>query len=1107
MNIALEISNVLEELRKELKAGELESVMRGDNWHKLMSLVSDDINMAAKTAGSESDVAFEMDRMLVNISEGLLVPFGYDGYTPLREKSIDLIVCDGEEVSFQRAGGKKGRIDSKYNNAIIEYKKPEKYKSSVDIAKAEKQAMDYLNSLNAEEAGSYIAIITDGLHCQFIEWRDGEAKSEPLRELSGKSVDRIVKSIIKLSVKELSSDNLIKDLVIEQREGINVINSFTKVLYESLTHMNASTTIAYEAWMDNFGLSHDDASQQQAIEERRKDLAAIILKKAIKADEEYKVLFALQTATAIVAMLIAYKVVSVIKGDKSTYSLANLYDKESRFLRIELLHMSNGSVSSKLRIYNLLEIGCFSWVFDESQWTEDIYNAINEIVDILLKYENMPDLTSNTDDLFRDLYMAIIPTSVRHSLGEYYTPNWLAQNVIEAGKRYLPIDKLEHVRVLDTAAGSGTFPQNVIAAKRRAYKDKTPEVILNNILNEVASIDANILAVVLARVNYFISISDLVEKNQKVYIPAYIGDSTVSNSEKVSDDKKYYIDILTDAEGNKIEIRVPIEALEDKEKFIDAFKDIEDIDGDDCHEAITEAVKKICCNEEDIAQMTDVWVDLQNKGMITPSVISSIIGHFLLCGLGKYDLIIGNPPWVDWKSLPSVHREKIKNACISRELFSGDGRTGGINLNVCALLSNISAENWLADDGVMAILMPQSILFQQSYEGYRKFKISGGKRLYFQEIIDWQKSGHPFYPVQQLFATYIFSTTEKDYFTGIPAKCVSLKKGYKLDKIATKINSDTFGEYFNVEDKCLGRTTEARTAFTYAKDSKELSEFQIISGETDYIGREGVEYYPQELQLFTITDTDKENNIVSLKTYQNSRSKYSIDVRTPDIETTYLRPLVKGVNISKFHVQPSEYVVAFPYDEEHYKIPLGREELKKKSPLLYEYYKNNREYLEMQTGYSDSIIGNKNAEYYALARTGIYSHAPWYVIFRDNTKWVAAVAGKIDTEWGGEKIPAFQNHCVSICQKNDGSFITEDEAHYICAILNSHIVEDFVLSTSDKRTFKIRLPIKIVSYDVKNSVHKKLASLSKKAHVCFNDTEKVETLRTQIDDLYIKTLE
>ena len=67
---------------------------------------------------------------------------------------------------------------------------------------------------------------------------------------------------------------------------------------------------------------------------------------------------------------------------------------------------------------------------------------------------------------------------------------------------------------------------------------------------------------------------------------------------------------------------------------------------------------------------------------------------------------------------------------------SSQRRTRGNSLNICALISNVTAENWLAKDGVMAILMPQSLLFQQSYEGYRKFNLYDGRRLYFQEIID-----------------------------------------------------------------------------------------------------------------------------------------------------------------------------------------------------------------------------------------------------------------------------------------------------------------------------------------------------------------------------------
>ena len=1101
---AIRINNLIKDIQKQLESEELESVIRGDTWDQLTEVMSDRINTIALQAESESTIAFEMDHQLVNISDLILIPAGYDGYTPYRERSVKLTAFDDDDTKFH-AVSKNGRIDSKYNNFIIEYKKHSKYLTIADMEKAEKQAIKYLQALNQEEPGEYAAMVTDGFQYQFIEWIDNTFHSETVERFDGKALSRLIKNIIKLSVKSLDAKNLINDLVIAQHRGTNLIYSMTKAINTSLDSMCMETTISYSSWLDNFGLSHDDASQQQAIEERRKDLASIVGKKEIGSNEEYRILFSLHTATAIIGMLIAYKVVSVIKNNRKEYSLRKLYNLEPRFLRTELNRIANGAVSSEIHIYNLLELNCFTWVFLEEQWTEQIYHTINDVISVLLKYENMPDLTSRTDDLFRDLYMAIMPTSVRHSLGEYYTPSWLAENVINEAIRYSPLKGINGVRVLDSAAGSGTFPHKVISMKRKEYCNLEKGKQLEHILTEVASIDANVLAVILARINYFITIADLISHEQKIYIPVFIGDSTVSNSDKLTEDKKYYVDKLLDAEGNTVTLRVPTHSVNNKEEFINTIRFMADISDDENDDSLIRQLDKIC-TEDETEEIKEDWIRLKRRGMLSDSMVSTITDYYLLCALGKYDMIVGNPPWVDWKSLPSVHREKIKNACVSRKLFSGDRRTGGINLNVCALLSNITAENWLAEHGVMAVLMPQNLLFQQSYEGYRNLYIEGDRRLYFQEIVDWSMSGHPFYPVQQLFCTYIISDTKQDYFKGIPYREIVLNKGIKLEKISDKISQDTFNDYFTINEKVIGRTTETRTALTVADNISVLKSIQKISGTTSYIGREGVEYYPQELQLFILKNVNHEKQTVSLETYKNKRSKYSIGVRTPEIETKYLRPLVKGVGIKRFHAETSEFIVAFPYDKEHSKIPFNRSELSKSSPLLYQYYKENREYLEMQTGYSDSIIGNKHAEYYALARTGIYSHAPWYVVFRDNTKWVSAVIGQVDTAWGGMKTPAFQNHCVSICERSDGEFISEKEAYYICGILNSHLVENFIMATSDKRTFKIRIPVKIVEFDGMNKVHLRIAELSEKAHINYNNDEMIENIRDEIDMLYLESL-
>lgn len=1113
MNNSEETFICYEQIRNELKKKDIEAVMRGNTWKRLMELMADHFNTISVGAQSESDVATGIDAAILAFSDNVMEPSGQRGFELSKERKVSIErekVTDEGIVKYSS----KGRIDSKYSSVVIEYKQPSFYKTKVDTDSAFYQALDYLNSLYVEKEGTYLGFVTDGARCQFVLFNErvkelydvDKTKVSPqtsVRKLDSEMVDSLIKSIINLRVQALNSDNLIRDLVVIQKAGKNVIYHLTEALYNSLSVMDGITEVSYGQWMNNFGLSHDDASKQKAIEDRRRDLAKLIDREKIETDEEYKILFSLQTAISILAMLIAYRVVLLVKGEEYS-SFSDLLEMNMDERRIELGRIAEGSVSMELNVFNLLEIGCFSWPFSNDHWTEEINEWVKVIIEILMVYETMPDFTKRTDDLFRDLYMSIMPVSVRHSLGEYYTPEWLAENVINTGLEYIPYDK-EHLRIIDSTAGSGTFIQKVIEKKREKYRENNNSEALGYILNEVAAIDANTLAVILARINYFLAIADLVNIENEIYIPVFIGDSSIPIANKLSSDKKFYIDTIQLGESRNIKVEVPVSSTENKKQFIKEMQNLVFF-GDATDSELINRLDELCENEMELSSITESWCELKAQGLITPSVINSMINSFMLCDIGKFDMVVGNPPWVDWKTLPSVHRENKKDVCYARKLFSGDGRTGGNSLNICALISNVTAENWLAKDGIMAILMPQSLLFQQSYEGYRNFELADGRRLYFQEIVDWSKSGHPFAPVQQLFCTYVISENVRDYAKGIPLKHMVLKKGYKLENIKTLINENNFTDYFTLISGVVGKASESRSAFTYARNSEELAEFNTIAGEAGYVGREGVEYYPQELQLLTLKRINTQKNTVVLESYQSAKSKIPVGKRTPELETKYLRPLIKGINISRFHVDVSEYIVAFPYDEEHYKVPVDKETLLENSPKLLKYYDQNKQHLMAQTEYSDKIIGDDTAPYYALARTGKYSHAEWYVIFRDNTKWVSAVTGKIDTDWGGVKKPAFQNHCVSVCERVDGTFITEDEAHYICAILNSHIVENYVLSTSDKRTFKIRIPVKINAYDAENTIQLRLAELSKQAHALFDDEAKVEDIRDEIDRLYIQSL-
>lgn len=67
-----------------------------------------------------------------------------------------------------------------------------------------------------------------------------------------------------------------------------------------------------------------------------------------------------------------------------------------------------------------------------------------------------------------------------------------------------------------------------------------------------------------------------------------------------------------------------------------------------------------------------------------------------------------------------------------------------------------------------------------------------------------------------------------------------------------------------------------------------------------------------------------------------------------------------------------------------------------------------------------------------------------------------------------------------------------------------HIVEDYILNSSDSRSFKIRPLVNIPKYDENNITHKELSILSYKAHEVWNESEKIKIINEKLDELVLK---
>jgi hypothetical protein len=138
-------------------------------------------------------------------------------------------------------------------------------------------------------------------------------------------------------------------------------------------------------------------------------------------------------------------------------------------------------------------------------------------------------------DFFAELYRDLFPREVRHRLGEFYTPDWLVEHVLDrAGYSGDP-----DVRIIDPTCGSGAF---LVAAIRRAREhgaasrsgiDRQPAGeqaerdgdLCRRILRNVVGLDVNPLAVLAARANCALALGPLLRGVERVEPPVFAWDA------------------------------------------------------------------------------------------------------------------------------------------------------------------------------------------------------------------------------------------------------------------------------------------------------------------------------------------------------------------------------------------------------------------------------------------------------------------------------------------------------------------------------------------------------------------------------------------------------
>ena len=810
-------------------------------------------------------------------------------------------------------------------------------------------------------------------------------------------------------------------------------------------------------------------------------------------------LFALQTTYAIIVKLIACKVVDQLNFNEDAHDYHDLSilssDKMQRFFQ----EIEDGYSYTSEGIRNFLEGDFFSWYADENQWSEDFWKNIKQIIIVLDEYSAFSlNVKYNPIDVFKDLYMSIIPQSIRHSMGEYFTPEWLADRVISEALKGI---RNQEWKAIDPCCGSGIF---IIALIKKVVgdidiselSDVERKELLNSIIKRVHGIDINPLSVLSARVSYYIAIQQFMEIKD-IEIPIYLGDSAIVPISKMVDEIDCYYYSINNNKYGALNVLLP-KSFVDKQDFGKLMSKLQalvkaespSILFDKIVEGFTERERNSMQLMDSIRNLSEELVNL-HKNQWDGIWIRIMTNFMLIARLHKHDLIVGNPPWVKWEHLPAAYTRKIKEFCDIRHIFCNDGMYGGAQLNVCALISNVAATNWLAPNGILAFLMPDSIMSQNSYEEFRNFYIDyeKNKRLYLQKLDKWCAPLRPFKvgrkSVTQDFNTYYFSNSFVNYNIGVKVKAISKQKGIN-DLVINRCQSyDEAKTYLVEKEEYAKQLASNSTQFTYVSNE---FDFSNIIGSSAYLYRTGVESTPFEIFKMIGVGKSKKEGHYRFKNKLLKTSKYKVeDVPSEgwDFPINLLYPMVEGPAVTPFAFDTKNNYHLIPYKQDDTSNPICLEELSANNEEIALYFCKHKYLLDKQS--DKSKVMHRGDEFYALSKIGPYTFAPHIVAARDNSNFCASVIKPVLTPWGEYKHAICVKHTIIISQDVNGNFINEDEAHYINAILNSSIVHEYIHSTFKTNGFSLKKSnLFIPKYDSTNSFHHRLTIISKYASMTKN---------------------
>jgi hypothetical protein len=1018
----------------------------------------------------------------------------------------------------------KGRPDSVYQGVFIEYKSPGLFQGRKESPGAKgvlKQLRQRFKDFETEERKRperLLGVGCDGQHWLYIRYRDGKFEESLPTPIDARGTERLLRAFLSLGVtgKSYLPKYLAADfgMAASQSIAFPAVRSF----YHAITNTNSpKADVFFRQWTILFAevCGYDVEGRNPKIEELAKSY--VIDPKAV---DPARLLFSVHTYYALFMKILASQIISLFApgfGVSQLHKLLNTRSSNGLLGELKELELRGGIFAQAFNITNFLEGDLFTWYLDCWKEMDDesfrgsaesLDTIVRKLIERLEEYDpaSLSAEPTESRDLLKKLYQQLVPQKLRHDLGEYYTPDWLAEHVLNE----LGYDGDPEKRILDPACGSGTFLVLAIARIRRYFEDHREELrygereVLERIERNVIGFDLNPLAVMAARTNYLIAVRDLLRHRGSLAIPVYLCDSIMTPAEhgRSTEDEMFPKPLKLPTSAMKEPFLVPHEVVTSRESLAKYVEILQKCSPEDSGYSYQEFADR--CRDAGIsitqAELHEQLfkalrrLDSEKKNAIWARIIKNSFAPIFEKAV-PFDFVAGNPPWINWESLPTQYRDDMKPLWQDYGLLSrygSRGAVGRVKKDISMLFVYSCMDHFLKDGGKLGFVITQTVFKTAAGDSFRHLRFEHQNRAVVLSplVVHDLSSIQVFEGATNRTAVFVCRRDRQSF--AYPVRYMTWRGPRRIDQ-------ETSLEY--VRGMCRVRRVGAthvdpndRGSPWLTAPASALAGIQKVIGESDYRGYAGCCAWLNGVFWIRILEKLRDGNLLIENLHDVGKIKVE-HVQTV-IEPDLVYPLLRGRDVQRWQADPSAHIILAQDPQTRKGIP--ESEMRQKYPKTYDYFKRFEKGLRQRSGFR--LYFKPTDPFYSMGDVGPYTLSPWKAMWPELGHTIAAAAcGPHPAE---ADRPALLDHTV-IGVSCEGAA----DAYYICAILNSgasqSAIRGYVALHASPHVLQ---HIRISRYHSHDPVHRSISQLSGDCHAAAarRDSKTVPALEAEIDKLVAK---